>query len=96
MTWYVVYCGHQTGVFSSWRECHASVNGFKGACYKGYKTEEEALAAYHNQKGAQVPVDQVSVDCKDIKKLDKTIFSTKDIIIIVQFIIILVLLYKLI
>ena len=91
MTWYVVYCGHQTGVFSSQRECHASVNGFKGACYKGYKPEEEALAAYHNQKGAQGPV-----DCKDIKKLDKTIFSTMDIIIIVQFIIILVLLYKLI
>ena len=79
-----------------WKECHASVNGFKGACYKGYKTEEESLAAYHNQKGAQGPVDQVPVDCKDIKKLDKTIFSTKDIIIIVQFIIILVLFYKLI
>ena len=68
MTWYVVYCGHQTGVFSSWRECHASVNGFKGACYKGYKAEEEALAAYHNQKGAQGPVDQVPINCKGIKK----------------------------
>ena len=44
---------------------------FKRACYKGYKIEE-ALAAYHNQKGAQGPVDQVPVDCKDIKKLDKT------------------------
>jgi viroplasmin and RNaseH domain-containing protein len=96
MTWYVVYRGHQTRVFSSWRECHASVNGFKGAYYKGYKTEEEALATYHNQNGAQVPVDQVPVDCKDIKKLDKTIFLTKDIIIIIQIIIILVLLYKLI
>jgi hypothetical protein len=45
MTWYVVHRGCQTGVFSSWEACHAQVNGFKGACYRGYKSKDEALAA---------------------------------------------------
>jgi hypothetical protein len=25
MTWYVVFRGYKTGVFSNWRECHARV-----------------------------------------------------------------------
>jgi ribonuclease H-related protein len=45
MTWYVVRCGWQTGLFSSWKTCHAQVNGFKGAYYRGYKSKDEALAA---------------------------------------------------
>ena len=49
MTWYVVYRGRQSGVFSSWEECHTQVNGFKGARYKGYKSKYEAVAAYNSQ-----------------------------------------------
>jgi hypothetical protein len=38
--------GRQIGGFSTWEACHASVNCYKGACYKGYKTKEEAFAAF--------------------------------------------------
>jgi len=41
MAWYVVHVGRKTGVFSTWDACHDQVIGFKGACYKKYKTREE-------------------------------------------------------
>ena len=50
MTWYVVYRGHQTGVFSSWEACHTQVSGFKGACYKGYKSKDDAFATFFVKK----------------------------------------------
>ena len=47
MSWYVVRVGRQTGVFSSWEACHAQVDGFSGACYKKYRTKEEAFSAFY-------------------------------------------------
>jgi viroplasmin and RNaseH domain-containing protein len=83
MTWYVVSCGRQTGVFATWEGCHAQVNGFKGACYKGYKTKAEAFEAYHKKHSCDLVINtDEPQDCKEIKQ--KTEFtSCKDIIIIV-------------
>lgn len=39
---YAVRTGKVTGVFKSWDECKASVEGFPGAEYKGFATLEEA------------------------------------------------------
>ncbi|MFS9663212.1 RNase H1/viroplasmin domain-containing protein, partial [Klebsiella pneumoniae] len=47
MAWYVVTVGRHTGVYCSWEACHDQVNGFKGACYKKYKTKDEAMEAFH-------------------------------------------------
>ncbi|MDE6016497.1 MAG: ribonuclease H family protein, partial [Acetatifactor sp.] len=41
---YAVRTGKVTGVFKSWDECKASVEGFPGAEYKGFATLEEANA----------------------------------------------------
>lgn len=41
---YAVRRGRKTGIFFSWDECRASVLGFSGADFKGFKTAEEALA----------------------------------------------------
>jgi ribonuclease HI len=40
--YYAVRKGHKTGIFRSWDECKAAVNGFSGAMYKSFTTEEEA------------------------------------------------------
>jgi ribonuclease HI len=40
---YAVKKGRQTGIFKSWDECKKQVTGFKGAVYKGFVTEQEAL-----------------------------------------------------
>jgi ribonuclease HI len=43
---YVVWEGKKTGVFRSWDETKASVDGFKGAKYKSYPSEVEANTAF--------------------------------------------------
>jgi viroplasmin and RNaseH domain-containing protein len=40
---YVVKNGRKTGIFKTWDECKAQVIGFKGAVYKGFVTEQEAI-----------------------------------------------------
>ena len=42
--YYAVKAGNQTGVFTSWAECNDAVKGFPNADYKGFVTEEEAIA----------------------------------------------------
>lgn len=46
---YAVWKGRRTGVFSTWDECAAQVNGFPGAEYKAFETREEAEEALRGQ-----------------------------------------------
>ena len=41
---YAVRNGNKIGVFDTWDECKASVDGFSGAEYKSFKTYDEAIA----------------------------------------------------
>ena len=43
---YVVWNGTEDGVYTSWEACKAAVEGFSGAKYQAFKTEEEAEAAF--------------------------------------------------
>ena len=47
MAWYVVHVGHVSGIYPTWRTCHAQVHRYSGNCYKTYNTCAEALAAYN-------------------------------------------------
>ena len=50
---YVVWKGRKTGVFTTWEECKAQVQGYEGAQYKSFDTllqaqnASQALAAVH-------------------------------------------------
>lgn len=44
--YYVVWAGHETGVFDSWNECRKAVHGFEGARYKSFESQEQAQKAY--------------------------------------------------
>ena len=44
--YYVVWHGVTPGIYTSWDECKAQVNGCEGAIYKGFSTQEEAEEAY--------------------------------------------------
>ena len=46
--YYVVWDGHQTGVFDSWEACKLQINGFKGAKYKSFSSKQEAVKAFDN------------------------------------------------
>ena len=45
---YVVWNGVTPGIYTSWTECKAQVNGCEGAIYKGFPTREEAEEAYNS------------------------------------------------
>lgn len=44
MKYYAVRVGKEPGIYRSWEDCKNQVHGFKGAEYKSFKTEEEALS----------------------------------------------------
>ncbi|MCZ4337066.1 ribonuclease H family protein [Shewanella colwelliana] len=48
--YYVVWAGRETGIFTSWPQTKALVDGFAGARYKSFSTEAEAKTAF--SKGA--------------------------------------------
>ena len=44
--YYAVWIGRETGVFDSWEICKQHIDNFKGAKYKGFPTEKEAIEAF--------------------------------------------------
>jgi len=42
--YYAVKEGRNIGVFGTWEECKAQVDGYSGAVYKSFKTMDEAKA----------------------------------------------------
>ena len=44
--YYVVWAGHDTGVFDTWEDCKLQVEGFPGARYKSFDSRLEAIEAY--------------------------------------------------
>lgn len=46
---YVVWQGHQPGIYASWAECEQQVKGFPNAQYKGFETRAEAESAAQGQ-----------------------------------------------
>ena len=73
--YYVVWAGRETGIFTSWPQTKALVDGFAGARYKSFKTQAEAEAAF---KGGQSKAGSVrSVSYKASTKTNSTANSTR-------------------
>ncbi len=62
--YYAVKIGYQTGIYNNWVDCKKQVDGFKGAVYKSFKTNEEANNYLNDVK-------IVKIDKNDIK-INKT------------------------
>ena len=43
---YVVWVGHDPGIYDSWEECQAQINGFPGAKYKSFDSQTAATEAF--------------------------------------------------
>ncbi|WP_199615345.1 ribonuclease H [Paenibacillus alkalitolerans] len=43
---YVVWVGRKPGIYETWNDCKAQVDGIPGAKYKSYGTKQEAQRAY--------------------------------------------------
>ena len=53
--YYAVKKGKETGVFLTWAECKAVVDGFPGAEYKSFPDREEALRYLDSQSREELP-----------------------------------------
>lgn len=58
--YYVVWNGVNPGIYSSWDECQAQINGVKQALYKSFATQAEAERAY-----ASSPYNYIGAKAKD-------------------------------
>lgn len=47
--YYVVWEGFAPGVYDSWDECQLQVDGYKGAKYKAFDTQEDAVEAFRGK-----------------------------------------------
>jgi ribonuclease HI len=60
--YYVVWEGHQAGIFDTWDKCKKAVDGYAAAKYKGFTSFEEANKAFGSNawsyfgKNAKAPV----------------------------------------
>ncbi len=54
--YYTVWAGWDTGVFDSWDECQQQINGFSGARYKAFDTQEAAVNAYRGDPSEYINV----------------------------------------
>lgn len=52
--WYVVWAGHETGVYDNWEDCKVAVEGFPGAKYKSFSNRDEAIEAYRGDPSEQL------------------------------------------
>lgn len=44
--YYVVWEGHQPGIYDSWEKCQAQINGYANARYKGFENLSQAEKAF--------------------------------------------------
>ena len=51
--YYAVKVGMTTGIFETWEDCKASVDGYPGALYKSFKSLSDAYA-YLGLNGKQL------------------------------------------
>lgn len=52
MFYYAVHKGFRPGVYSNWNTCKKNVIGFKGAVYKKFDNEKDAMKFYKNGKSS--------------------------------------------
>ena len=71
---YVVWDGAEDGVYTTWEACKEAVEGFSGAKYQSFKTEEEAEEAFEmGYEAFQEKMKDLKVlkDVKDLKDGEK-------------------------
>lgn len=71
---YAVQRGRQVGIFDTWVECQAQVNGFSGANFKSFKMREDAKAWIAQELELEPPptkkrrhMQSVTLDPPDVK-----------------------------
>lgn len=71
MKYYVVWKGHDKGVFDNWSQCSNSIKGYRGALYKSFKTLAEAEYAFYSDPA--IYIGKTTEESERLKKEDLSI-----------------------
>ena len=63
--WYVVWKGLEPGIYNRWDECKLQIDGFEGARYKSFETQEQAVEAYRSNPQSYIGKKKGTVTRKD-------------------------------
>jgi len=44
--WYVVWAGHEPGVYETWAECQRQTQGYPKALFKSFESRSEGLRGH--------------------------------------------------
>lgn len=76
--YYVVWKGKKPGIYTSWEDCKKQINGFEGAQYKSFSSENEAKIAlkktFNDYKGVNTKKETLSK--KELEKYGKPILRS--------------------
>lgn len=50
---YVVWEGRQPGVYTTWEDCQEQIDGYPGAKFRSFPSQEEAVEAFRSQEDAE-------------------------------------------
>ncbi len=76
--YYVVWQGHQPGIYDSWTDCQLQIKAFPGAKYKSFTSAEEATLAFRSDYNDFIDYSKKSTSSKKPKASGTG--SQKDII----------------
>jgi len=65
---YVVWAGHHPGVYETWMECKHQIDGFNGAVYKSFPTQELAETAFADNPKKYLGQDMRPAAMTDLQK----------------------------
>jgi ribonuclease HI len=76
--YYVVWKGHNTGIFETWDDCKAQIKDFKGAQYKSFGSFKEAKVAYKGNYKDFIGKSKVKslLTAEQLKKIGKPNFNS--------------------
>ncbi len=56
--YYVVWQGHNPGIYDSWDACQEQIKGYPGAKYKSFPSKDDAFIAFHGDYDAFIEKNQ--------------------------------------
>ncbi len=68
---YVVWEGREPGIYDNWEDCQEQIDGYSGAKYKSFRSQEEAVAAYRGS-GEDEESLLTHIALKNLEKISET------------------------
>lgn len=68
---YVVWEGREPGIYDNWEDCQEQIDGYSGAKYKSFRSQEEAVAAYRGS-GEEEETLLTHIALKNLEKISES------------------------